>query len=638
MAEFVFPSEWGDAPPPPSPDVDPDRIEGLQNGFLAATQQALHTAPDAFYRTTGQAAVEGAPALQQRLSQLRDDALAQAKDDNERAALAPRLDANLTYIQGGIDRHVAEQTLVRNQQIALERQALNLRLAELEHGDDSILPSVAEANASVAQHLARLRGEPEEPAMLAARSAVWRNAIDQRLATGQGPQALDLFERVQDQLVPADRRALEVPIQTALSEATADQWIAREADRRGEPLAARVKADTELSPTEKAIVLAKVEAEDSARDATRIATVKGLDDQLEATARSIATAPGGYRPGTLAALANAYEDTGEPVVAGPLRRLAGQESFLLAFSKSGAAAQQRLIESLPEGDERAAAESILEQQAEAFAQDAFSAGTSLYPDVGPPKPIEDMVGRIAQARAIAAYRGIPVVPFTADELAQTRRQLATGTPQEQQAVRVLIDSLPEDMKPALGGSSLSEPASDSAGLTPAVLQSTQGPLAKDLLTLVQGVQENKQQGDAARNEEIKRIKQLDRNAKIATEVRIFAPSFPDVYMVADIIVRGSGVAHLEIVEVKTGEARLSKRQVTLLAEALNTGDVYISNEEKAETLEIRPNETFKAQNKQPLVSVIGGARGTIMRQLMNEGIDISGGRSRLRLRLGIPPN
>jgi len=80
------------------PDIDPDRIEGLQNGFLAATQQALHTAPDAFYRTTGQEAVEGAPALQQRRSQLRDDTLAQAKDDNERAALAPRLDANLTYI------------------------------------------------------------------------------------------------------------------------------------------------------------------------------------------------------------------------------------------------------------------------------------------------------------------------------------------------------------------------------------------------------------------------------------------------------------------------------------------------------------------------------------------------------------
>jgi len=48
MAEFYFPPEWLAAAGPP-PDVDPDRIEGLQNGFLAATHEALHTAPDAFY-------------------------------------------------------------------------------------------------------------------------------------------------------------------------------------------------------------------------------------------------------------------------------------------------------------------------------------------------------------------------------------------------------------------------------------------------------------------------------------------------------------------------------------------------------------------------------------------------------------
>jgi hypothetical protein len=457
MADFLFPSEWGDAPPPPSPDVDPDRIEGLQNGFLAATQDALHTAPDAFYRTTGQDAVEGVPALQERLSQLRDAALAQAKDDNERAALAPRLDANLTYIQGGIDRHVAEQKLVRNQQIAEERQLLNLRLATLEHDDDSILLSIAEANASVAKTLARMRGEPEERAMLAARSAVWRSAIDQRLVTSQGPQALDLFGRVQDQLVPVDQRALELPIRAARTDVTADQWIARKAREPGEPLVTRVQADTGLSPAEKSIVLAKVQAQDSAREAARVSAVKGLDDTFEATAHAIATAPGRYKPGTLAALANAYEDAGEAAKSGPIRRLAQQESFLLSFAKSGTAAQQRLIDSLPDGDERASAEAIQDQQAEAFAKDAFAAGTALYPEVGPLRPIDDMAGRIAQARTIAAYRGIPVVPFTAEELTTLRRQYASGTSQEQQAVRALDNSLPDDMKPRLAGAASGEP-------------------------------------------------------------------------------------------------------------------------------------------------------------------------------------
>jgi hypothetical protein len=459
MAEFSFPSEWGDLPSPPSPNIDPDRIEGLQNGFLAATQDALHTAPDAFYLKRGQDAVEGAPALQERLFQMRDDALAQAKDDNERAALTPRLDANLTYIQAGIDRHVAAQKRLRNQRIAEGRQILNLRLATLEHDDDSILPSVAEANASVAQHLARLRSEPEEPAMLAARSAVWRNAIDQRLANGQNASALDLFGRVQDQLVPADQRILELPIQTAQTDVAADQWIAREAGKPGAPLIARVRADAGLSVAEKGTVLARVEAQDSAREATRVAGVKGLDDQLEAAGHALATAPGAYRPGTLAALANAYEDVGEAARPQPIRRLAQQETFLLSFAKSSVATQQRLIENLTEGDDRAAAEAIQDRQNEAFTKDAFSAGTALYPDVGPARPLDDMAGRIAQARTIAAYRDISVVPFTADETAQMRRQYSTGTPQQRDAVQTLVNSLPDDMKPDLGGPSSGEPHS-----------------------------------------------------------------------------------------------------------------------------------------------------------------------------------
>jgi len=244
-----------------------------------------------------------------------------------------------------------------------------------------------------------------------------------------------------------------VPIQVARTDAAADAWIARETDKTSEPLIQRVQADQALSPAEKATTLAKIEAQGSARESARVATVKGLDDQLEATADALATKPGRYKPGALAALANAYEDAGEPARAGAIRRLAEREGFLRSFAQSSAAAQQRLINSLPEGDERAAAEAIRERQAEAFATDAFSAGTALYPDVGPPKPVDDLPGRIAQARAIAAYRGIPVVPFTADQIATLRRRLAEGTPQEQAAVRTLVDVLPGDVRPALDGPS-----------------------------------------------------------------------------------------------------------------------------------------------------------------------------------------
>jgi hypothetical protein len=174
------------------------------------------------------------------------------------------------------------------------------------------------------------------------------------------------------------------------------------------------------------------------------------------------------------------------------------------------------------------------------------------------------------------------------------------------------------------------------GYTRAVVDSTKDSLAEDLLTLVQDVRDNKQQGDAARDALVKSIRAADKKAKIVEEARIYAPNLPDLYMVADIIFRGNGVSHLVIVEVKSGEARLSQRQVTLLAEALKTGDVYITNEDKARELKVRPNETFKSQGIQPLVAVAGGAHGTIVRQLMNEGVDIGGRRSRFRL--GVPPN
>jgi hypothetical protein len=106
-------------------------------------------------------------------------------------------------------------------------------------------------------------------------------------------------------------------------------------------------------------------------------------------------------------------------------------------------------------------------------------------------------------------------------------------------------------------------------------------------------------------------------------------------LVADIMFRRNGTSYLEIVEVKSGEAKLSPQQAALLAEALKTGDVYIASEEKAEELEIRPNVTSK-QKIQPWVTVTGGEHAIIVRQLMDHGVDVGGRRSRFRL--GVPPN
>src|SRR6185312_14730924 len=105
--------EWlvAQSAPPPLPPVDDHRVEGLVNGFIAGKQDALFEAPDAYYRTTGADAVDGAPAIARRLQDLRVATLEQARDDGERAALAPRLDLHMDDAMDGIGRHVeAQQT------------------------------------------------------------------------------------------------------------------------------------------------------------------------------------------------------------------------------------------------------------------------------------------------------------------------------------------------------------------------------------------------------------------------------------------------------------------------------------------------------------------------------------------------
>jgi hypothetical protein len=221
------------------------------------------------------------------------------------------------------------------------------------------------------------------------------------------------------------------------------------------------------------------------------------------------------------------------------------------------------------------------------------------------------------------------------------KQNASGEPASDQARSFVIDA-EASMRAARDSTAnaRSGPTPGHTGLapgfTPAVVDSTKDPLVRDLLTLVQDVRDNKQQGDAARDALIKSIQDADPKAKIVKEIRLYSPSLPDGYMVVDIIFRGTGVSQLVIVEVKSGGAKLSERQAPLLAEALKSGDVYITNEKAAKTLDIEANKTFKAQRILPLVSAVGGDRGTIVRQLINEGVDIGGRRSRFRL--GVPPN
>ncbi|HEY4171326.1 MAG TPA: hypothetical protein VGM96_31330 [Reyranella sp.] len=309
IPDWLMPKD--DAPPDTS-SVDPHRVEDLVNRFIAAKRDALFLAPDAYYRSTGADAVDGAHAILDRLNGLKQATLAAANDDGTRAVLAPRLDAHLDDARDGIDRHVAEQRDVLTRQIIGERQRLILRAAQLKPNNDDKLAGLAEAHASATKELARMNGEPEAAAMDAARSAIRRTAIDQHVANGIGPHALALFDRVNGQLTAPDRRSLDVSMETARNDQAADQWIANRTIADGPPLQDHAVADPELPADTKLIVRAKLDARDSAEESKRAAAINALDDRVADTTRALASTPGGYKPGTLSRIANAYDDAGAP--------------------------------------------------------------------------------------------------------------------------------------------------------------------------------------------------------------------------------------------------------------------------------------------------------------------------------------
>jgi hypothetical protein len=402
--------EWlvAQSAPPPPPPVDDHRVESLVNNFIAAKQDALFDAPDAYYRQRGADALDNAPAIAQRLQDLRSATLDLARDDSERAALGPRLDAHLDDAMDGIGRHVAAQRLVFQRNTLGTRQALIQRAAALEHDNDGKIAGLAEANASAARERARLDGvapgsDAEADVLNAARSQILRTAIEQRIANARGAQAIDLHDRMADALTPADRRALELPIAAARDDTATDAWLTRQAGIDGPPLADRVASDDGLTDTQRLILRAKIGAQDSAAESHRVAAVKGLDDQLAAATKAIATQPPQYRTGTLNALAQAYADTGEPDQAADTRRLAAAEPILLPFAQANVATQQRRLDDFT-GPDRTMAEAIMNHQAEAFAKDSYAAGTALYPDVGPTLPEEDAEARLRQTRMIEARR------------------------------------------------------------------------------------------------------------------------------------------------------------------------------------------------------------------------------------------
>jgi hypothetical protein len=211
--------------------------------------------------------------------------------------------------------------------------------------------------------------------------------------------------------------------------------------------------------------------------------------------------------------------------------------------------------------------------------------------------------------------------------------------------------VPQEQRPRLSDIPVTAYSRNPVGIRPASLNEVSpielsvynpdiDPGYDELFDLVQGVQENKAQGDDAKRKEQTRIEKANPEKRMAGEIRIYAEGLPS-YMVADILHRPNGTIAITITEVKSGDGKLSLNQVPKLAEAILTGKIYIVNESAAKTLEIEPRKTFADQKIIPQVYIVGGDQDAIKKQLRNLGVEAIPEKVRRgqppRLRMVLPP-
>ena len=200
-------SRYPAAPPPPPIDpvvageekiANDTRVESELNRFIAAKQDALFEAPDAYYRKQGRDAVDSAPQALQHLHQIKDGLLDGLANDYQRKRLSTVLDAHMTLASDDIGRHAAEQSKEWQRQTALDRIDLLAKEAALHHGDDMLIEALSAAAANAARAHARVGGAPpsaefEEAAAAQARDRVLA-AASQAPVTAKGAIPDDRFQ------------------------------------------------------------------------------------------------------------------------------------------------------------------------------------------------------------------------------------------------------------------------------------------------------------------------------------------------------------------------------------------------------------------------------------------------------------
>ena len=294
--------------PPPDTTLDEDGVDRALNGFIADKQAILYDGDDAFHGKTGYDALEAAPAINDRLSDLRQEALDSAPNDFQRALLGERLDAQLDEARDGIGRRVEQAGIEAQLQTLDDRYAMLQAEAAYDHNDPGKIEGLAMVAEQTAAHEARL-GDHDDPDALATerRNGVWQSAIEANLAKGQPREALALYDRSKGSL----GEAMTTEMKDVATDVEAEDWVRRQEGAPTQETADAALADPDLSPAARLRAYQKVQADIAGRENARVAEVERLDAAVTTATKDLATNPSTFKRGTLASLADGYQRADE---------------------------------------------------------------------------------------------------------------------------------------------------------------------------------------------------------------------------------------------------------------------------------------------------------------------------------------
>ena len=198
-------------------EMNDARVQDLGNQFVQGQQKILFTAPDAFYRQKGDAAIKAAEPTTNALMELKKQFVEQAGNSYQRQALEKRLDLQIGDATGGISRHVATQAAVWQDAVAKGTVANAQNEAALNYNDPAKVAVHAEgAYQTEYDRVFKETGSPEaaKASATAAQSKTYRDVISLQVSGGDSAGAIATFEAYKDKFSAGDRTAVVEAIKT----------------------------------------------------------------------------------------------------------------------------------------------------------------------------------------------------------------------------------------------------------------------------------------------------------------------------------------------------------------------------------------------------------------------------------------